>query len=268
MGGARLSRCLRLMRRMKVLTSLSHPFVACALALGVAVCGFAASAPAVAQGTVQTTVPIETIAPTAPAQVVAPVQDTVVETVETVVVPTDETVLHNTVDEAASAHESGGMPQLDAGSWPAQLFWLSLIFAGFYFFLSRVALPRVATVLEERRDRIANDLDQAALLQKRGDEALAAYEQSLAEARHRASRIARDMRDEVSADTDKQTKALEAELAKKAAEAETRIQASRDAVMANVATIAADAAQAIVAQITGEAPERSRVESAVAGALN
>ena len=251
---------------MKVLTSSSRPLAAYAIALGMAVCGLAASAPAAAQGTVQTTVPIETIPPAAPVQTV-PVQDTVVETVETVVVPTDETV-PATVDEVAVVQESGGMPQLDAGSWPAQLFWLSLIFAGFYFFLSRVALPRVATVLEERRDRIANDLDQAALLQKRGDEALAAYEQSLAEARNRASRIARDMRDEVSADTDKQTKSLEAELAKKAGEAEARIQASRDAVMANVATIAADAAQAIVSQITGETPDRNRVESAVAGALN
>ena len=194
-------------------------------------------------------------------------QDAIEESIETEVVPADE-LLHDEVDDAVHAEESGGMPQLDAGSWPAQLFWLALIFTGFYFFLSRVALPRVATVLEERRDRIANDLDQAALLQKRGDEALAAYEQSLAEARARANGIARQMRDDVAADTDKRMKALEAELAAKAAEAETRIRASRDAVMANVTEIAADAAQTIVAQITGETPDRARVEGAVSGALN
>ena len=216
--------------------------LACALALGLSLSAPIAIGPALAQ-------------------------DTVEESVETVIVPTDEAVVAVPA-EALVVEESGGMPQLDAGSWPAQLFWLSLIFAGFYVFLSRVALPRVATVLEERRDRIANDLDQAALLQKRGDEALAAYEQSLAEARARAGGIARKMRDDVAADTDKKMKALEADLSAKAAEAETRIQASRDAVMANVTEIAADAAQAIVAQITVEAPDRARVESAVSGALN
>ncbi len=195
------------------------------------------------------------------------VQDTVEESVETIVVPADE-VLHETVDVAIHAEDAGGMPQLDAGSWPAQLFWLSLIFAAFYFFLSRVALPRVATVLEERRDRIANDLDQAALLQKRGDEALASYEQSLAEARSRASGIAREMRDSVSAENDRLSKSLEADLSAKAAEAEARIEASRDAAMASVTEIAGDAAQAIVAQITGHAPDRARAEAAVASALN
>ncbi len=195
------------------------------------------------------------------------VQDTVEESVETIVVPADE-VLLETVDATIQSEDAGGMPQLDAGSWPAQLFWLSLIFAAFYLFLSRVALPRVATVLEERRDRIANDLDQAALLQKRGDEALASYEQSLAEARSRASAIAREMRDSVSAENDRLSKSLEADLSAKAAEAEARIEASRDAAMASVAEIAGDAAQAIVAQITGQTPDRARAESAVASALN
>lgn len=200
--------------------------------------------------------------------------DAVIEDIETVIVPIDELREETTatiVPEETVVlieEESGGMPQLDAGSWPAQLFWLSLIFAGFYFFLSRVALPRVATVLEERRDRIANDLDQAALLQKRGDEALAAYEQSLAEARNRAGAIARDMRDQVSAENDRLTRELEENLATKTAEADARIRASRDAAMANVTEIAAEAAEAIVGRITGEAPDRARVDAAVANALH
>lgn len=199
--------------------------------------------------------------------------DTVIEDVETIIVPIDELREETTTVLPGDAvvlieEESGGMPQLDAGSWPAQLFWLALIFAGFYFFLSRIALPRVATVLEERRDRIANDLDQAALLQKRGDEALAAHEQSLAEARNRASAIARDMRDQVSAENDRLTRELEDNLAAKTAEADVRIRASRDAAMSNVTEIAAEAAEAIVGRITGETPDRARVEAAVASALH
>lgn len=201
----------------------------------------------------------------AAAQTTVDVEDSVAEPVETIIVPVDDAVPAETV--VLVEESSGGMPQLDAGSYPAQLFWLSLIFAGFYFFLSRVALPRVATVLEERHDRIANDLDQADLLNKRGQEALAAYEQALAEARNNGAAIARQTRDEVSADIDRQTAALEADLAERAAEAESRIEASRKEAMGHVAGIAAETAQAMVARITGEEPARDRADAAVARVL-
>ena len=184
--------------------------------------------------------------------------------------PADE--LHGDVDgtlgvvvaDGHGGEHAGGMPQLDAGSWLAQLFWLGLIFAGFYLFLSRVALPRVATVLEERRDRIANDLDQAALLGKRGDEAVAAYEQSLAEARLRAAGIAREMRDKVSAQNEALARSLDADLAARASDAEGRIASSRASAMSSVSAIATEAAEAMVARLTGHAPNRARIEAAIA----
>lgn len=218
------------------------------------------AAPALAQTVTVQEVPIRVL----PAEG-SVVDDTVAEPVETVIVPADEAVPVETV--VLVEEETGGMPQLNAGTYPAQLFWFALIFAAFYFFLSRVALPRVSTVLEERHDRIANDLDQADLLNKRGQEALASYEQALAEARNSAAAIARQTRDEVSADIDRQTAALEADLNAKAEEAETRIQASRDEAMSHVGAIAADTAQAMVAQITGEEPARERAEAAVAQSL-
>ncbi|MEM7566553.1 MAG: F0F1 ATP synthase subunit B', partial [Pseudomonadota bacterium] len=82
------------------------------------------------------------------------------------------------------------------------------------------------------------------------------------------SGIAREMRESVSSENERLSKQLEEDLSRKAAEAEARIQASRDAAMANVTEIAAEAAEAIVVRITGQAPDRARTEAAVASALN
>jgi F-type H+-transporting ATPase subunit b len=44
----------------------------------------------------------------------------------------------------------------------SQLLWLAITFGLFYLFMSKVVLPRIGGVLEVRRDRIAQDLDEAA----------------------------------------------------------------------------------------------------------
>jgi len=72
------------------------------------------------------------------------------------------------------------MPQLELHDFAPQLIWLVISFVTLYLIMARVALPRIANVLEERRDRIASDLDKAEQLKRKTDEAIAAYEESLA----------------------------------------------------------------------------------------
>src|SRR5690606_15851750 len=143
-----------------------------------------------------------------------------------------------------------------------QLVWLVIVFGYLYIMMSRVALPRVATVLEERRDRIADDLDQAEQFKRQTDEAIEAYEKALAEARAKAHEIAQETRDRLHEETERQRLAIEARLAEKIAEAEKQIAATKDAALANVRTVAVDVADAIVAQLLGEA-DRPEAERAV-----
>ncbi len=105
------------------------------------------------------------------------------------------------------------MPQLDPAVFLPQIFWLAIIFGLLYLVMSRVALPQVASVLEERRNRIAADLDQAAQFRAKAEEALAAYEQGIAEARKRAETLAREARDRLNAEAEERRKVLEAQLA-------------------------------------------------------
>jgi len=154
------------------------------------------------------------------------------------------------------------MPQLEFHTFVPQLVWLVIVFGYLYVMMSRVALPRVATVLEERRDRIADDLDQAAQFQRQTEEAIEAYEKALAEARAKAHGIAQETRDRLHEETERQRLAIEARLAEKIAAAEKQIAATKDAALQNVRAVAVDVADAIIAQLLGDA-DRSATERAV-----
>ena len=79
------------------------------------------------------------------------------------------------------------MPQLDQiWSYPSQVFWLVVSFAVLYYVLSRIALPKVSDLLQERQERIDADLEKAENLKKEAETVLAAYEAAMADARGKA----------------------------------------------------------------------------------
>ncbi|NWG46999.1 MAG: F0F1 ATP synthase subunit B' [Alphaproteobacteria bacterium] len=169
---------------------------------------------------------------------------------------------------AYDSHEGGGLPQLDTSTYAGQLFWLALTFVFLYLMMSRVALPRVASVLEERRERIAADLDKAEELRGESEAAVAAYEAALAEARAKAVRIANDTRARVQAEIDALKAETDAELKLKLTEAEARIEAMKESALAKVRGIAGEAMVAIVGQILGQSVDADTADRYVTAELN
>ena len=64
------------------------------------------------------------------------------------------------VEVPASEHGSG-FPPFNAHTFASQLLWLVLIFLALYLLMSRIALPRIGSILEARRQRIQDDLAEA-----------------------------------------------------------------------------------------------------------
>ncbi len=155
------------------------------------------------------------------------------------------------------------MPQFDVHDFAPQLVWLLISFVVLYFIMARVALPRIGAVIEQRRDRIASDLDQADQLKRRTEEAIATYERALAEARAKAHGIAQEARDKLNAELAAERAEVDKKIAIKTAEAEKRITAAKDAALAHVKEIATDTAGEIVNTLIGQAPSKSEVASAV-----
>lgn len=159
------------------------------------------------------------------------------------------------------------MPQLVFADFAPQLVWLAITFTLLYLVMARVALPRIATTLEMRRDVIANDLDEAGRIKRQAEDALKTYEAALGEARSRAHAIAAETRVKLTADADREKAALQQALAKRSAAAEAEIAAAKAAAMANVRQVAAETAAAIVAKLLGVTPDSAALNAAIDQAL-
>jgi F-type H+-transporting ATPase subunit b len=158
------------------------------------------------------------------------------------------------------------MPQLDATTWPPQLFWLAVTFLVLYFIISKVVIPRTGGVIEGRKNQIDSDLNAAQRFKADTDKAVADYEKALAEARSKAHAIAQETRDKLNAEVDQERGRLDGQLAAKIAEAEKSIQATRTRALASVTELATDIAADIVAQLTGTRVTKADAEQAVAKA--
>lgn len=169
--------------------------------------------------------------------------------------------------EASGGQHGGGFPPFESSTFASQLVSLVIAFVALYIIVSRFALPRVGGIIEARQNVIQGDLAQAQKLKDESEAALKAYEAELAAARSRAQAIGNEAREKMSAASEAERKSLEEKLAAKLTDAEKQIAATRATAMSNVRGIAADAAAAIVQQLTGVAPDGKAVSNAVDASL-
>ena len=156
------------------------------------------------------------------------------------------------------------MPQLNPLDWAPQLIWLVITFGILYLLMKWVALPKIGSVIEARQVRIAGDLEAADKLRRKTEEAIAAYEQALAEAKARAHGIAQEARNKLKDEVAAERAALERDLSAKSAEAEARIHQAKISALKDVNAVASETAAEIVRRLIGVAPSQPESSAAVA----
>ena len=168
--------------------------------------------------------------------------------------------------EEAEHAAGGSFPPFDASTFPSQILWLVITFGLFYLFMQRVVLPRIASILETRGDHIAQDLNEANRLKEEVDQAFAAYEQELADAKDKAYEIAQAARDAAKADADAERAKVEVDMTEKIEKAEAEIVSVKEKALAEVDGIAADTTAAIVKQLVGGTVTKANASAAVKAA--
>ena len=158
------------------------------------------------------------------------------------------------------------MPQLNPIDWAPQLIWLVITFGVLYLLMKWVALPKIGSVIEMRQGRIAGDLEAADKLRRETQEAIAAYEQALAEAKARAHGIAQEARNRLKDEVAAERTTLERDLSAKSAEAEAQIHQAKVSALKEVNAVASETAAEIVRRLIGIAPTKPEVSAAVAAA--
>lgn len=169
--------------------------------------------------------------------------------------------------EGKEAEENVGFPQLNAKTYPSQLFWLFVSFALMYVLMSKLALPRVGEVLDARASHKEGDLKRAAQLQEEATKVKAAYEAAIAKAQAEAqeaqSAAELEISEKIAAENAKFTEAAR----KRVAAAEQNIARAKDDAVASLADISAEVAAEMVNKIAGVQINKAEAKKAVTAVM-
>lgn len=159
------------------------------------------------------------------------------------------------------------MPQLDPAHFPSQLFWLLVTFVALFLIAWKVALPRIAEVLNARQNRIDSDLERAQALKSEAEEVLAAYQKALADASAEAQDIHRQVVNALATERTRRQEELTRRLSGQTREAESRIAGEKQRAVENIRTATLDVVQSAAARLIGVSVPEADADKAIRSAL-
>lgn len=150
--------------------------------------------------------------------------------------------------ETHEGHAAAGpaMPQLNTAYYPGQIFWLLVTGVLMYLIMSKLALPRVARMVQSREDRVRSDLEKAHRLRSEAEDTQAVYMRSLRDADENARFMLDRIVNEARA---KQAKALEetnTRLAKKIAETDSFLKGEKEVLLKEAPNMGARLSQSML----------------------
>ena len=141
------------------------------------------------------------------------------------------------------------MPQLDASTFPSQLFWLITTFFILYVLMVKVALPRVSEVLDLRDSKIRQDLDQAQKMKSDAEDLQKNIDKILAESHEQAQMILKNAGETAQKSHQEQVQASNEKLDAILDNAAQNIKVARDAAMRDVENMSAEMVQNITNKV-------------------
>lgn len=75
------------------------------------------------------------------------------------------------------------MPQLDPSSFVSQIFWLTITFLSLVFVMSVFIVPRIASIIDERHQKINSDIQKAEKINQKAANILKRYETAIENAK-------------------------------------------------------------------------------------
>jgi len=156
-----------------------------------------------------------------------------------------------------------GMPQLDPTYWASQAFWLILIFTGLYLTLSNLFIPKIKNNIDNRENKIKDDLDEAQKLKNLAEQKLKEYELSIEKAKKEVQKIIFESKNKLNLEIQNKKKKFEKEMETEIESAEKEIKSLKKESLKNISIISEEIASKVIEQISGETMNQSSVKAAI-----
>ena len=156
-----------------------------------------------------------------------------------------------------------GMPQLDPTYWASQAFWLILVFSILYVSISKFYLPKIKNNLENRENKIKEDLEDASKLKEESEIKLKEYDKILESAKKEVSKIHFESKNILKKNIEEKKKDIEQQIEKDFTKTQKEIIDLKKNSLATIQNISENIASNIIENISGDKLNESSIKATV-----
>jgi len=156
-----------------------------------------------------------------------------------------------------------GMPQLDPTYWASQGFWLILIFTILYISISKFYLPKIKYNLDNRENKIKEDLENANKFKEQSEAKLKEYKIILENAKKEVSKIHFESKNILDKEIQSKKDMIEKEIEKELVKAQKDITELKKNSISSIQKISENITANIIENISGEKLNESSIKAAV-----
>ncbi|MAC44889.1 MAG: F0F1 ATP synthase subunit B [Pelagibacteraceae bacterium] len=156
-----------------------------------------------------------------------------------------------------------GMPQLDPKYWASQAFWLILVFSILYISISKFYLPKIKANLDDRENKIKDDIDDANKFKELAESKFKEYEKILENAKKEVIKIHIETKNTLDKDIKIKKETVEKEIEKEILKAQKEIGELKKSSISDIQKISEDIASNIIETISGDKLNESSIKAAV-----
>ena len=156
-----------------------------------------------------------------------------------------------------------GMPQLDPKYWASQAFWLILIFTVLYISIAKFYLPKIKDNLDNRENKIKDDIDDANKFKELSGIKLKEYEKILENAKKEVIKIHIDSKNALDKDIQVKKNKIEKEIENEILKAQKEIVELKKGSLEDIYKISEDISSNIIENISGDKLNESSIKATV-----
>ena len=156
-----------------------------------------------------------------------------------------------------------GMPQLDPTYWASQVFWLILVFSILYISIAKFYLPKIKNNLDNRENKIKEDLEDANKFKDQSEIKLKEYEKILENAKKEVSKIYLESKNNLDKEIRSKKDKIEKEIENEIVKAHREITELKKNSITSIQNISANIAGNIIENLSGDKLNESSVKAVV-----
>ena len=171
-------------------------------------------------------------------------------------------IVFSTISTYLFAAEAG-MPQLDPKYWASQAFWLVLVFSILYLSIAKFYLPKIKKNLDNRENKIKEDLDEANKMKSLSEKKLKEYNVILENSKKEVTKILLESKNTLDKKIKTKKEVIEKDIENQLTKAQKEILELKTSSINSINNISQEISSNIIEKMSGDKLNESSIKAVV-----